>query len=90
MIKTNKLAPKFEPVPHKVVEKKGAELIIENEESNAKYRRNVSHVVKAPPTDPSINYASTNNPTEPAAIELRPKRICRRPPDSSSDETSLH
>lgn len=47
MIKTNKLAPMFEPVPHKVIEKNGAEVTIENPDSNARYKRNVSHVIKA-------------------------------------------
>lgn len=45
--KKNNLTPTFEPIPHRVVEKKGAELIIENMESKVQYRRNVSHALKA-------------------------------------------
>ena len=47
MVRPNKLAPMFEPVRHTVVEKKGAELVVENPESNARYRRNVSHALIA-------------------------------------------
>lgn len=47
MIRPNKLAPIFDPVPHTVVEKKGNELIVVNPATNARYRRNVSHAIKA-------------------------------------------
>lgn len=47
MVRPNKLAPMFEPVSHEVIEKKGSELIVENPESNVRYRRNVSHALKA-------------------------------------------
>lgn len=47
LIRPNKLAPIFEPVPYQVVEKKGNELIVENPASKVRYRRNVSHARKA-------------------------------------------
>lgn len=45
--KTNKLTPTFIPIPHKVIEKKGSELVVEGVDSSVRYRRNVAHVVKA-------------------------------------------
>lgn len=47
MSRPNKLAPTFDPVPHTVVEKKGNELIVLNPATNARYRRSVSHAIKA-------------------------------------------
>lgn len=47
LIRPNKLAPIFDPVPHTVIEKKGNELVVVNPASNTRYRRNVSHAIKA-------------------------------------------
>lgn len=47
LIRPNKLAPIFDPVAHKVVEKNGNELVVENSASGVRYRRNVSHALKA-------------------------------------------
>lgn len=79
MSRPNKLAPTFDPVPHTVVEKKGNELIVVNPATNARYRRNVSHAIKAPPTDPAVDCASSSSSSKPATTEPRPKRICRKP-----------
>lgn len=46
-VKTNKLAPKFDPVSYDVVERKGSEIVVVNPETNEKYRRNVSHAIIA-------------------------------------------
>lgn len=46
VVKKNKLTPTFDPVPHKVIGRKGAELIVENTESNVRYRRNVAHAIR--------------------------------------------
>lgn len=46
MVRANKLAPIFEPIPHEVIERKGGELVVKNTESNVRYRRNVSHALK--------------------------------------------
>lgn len=47
VVKRNKLTPNFEPVSHKVVDRKGSELIVENMDSHAQYRRNVAHKIRA-------------------------------------------
>ena len=49
----NKLSPNFEPVPYKVVEKKGNAVLIEDQEGNTKLR-NTSHMKKFLPPDPCI------------------------------------
>lgn len=49
--KTNKLGPTFVPIPYKVIERKGSEVVVEGVESAVRYRRNVSHVVKVVSTD---------------------------------------
>lgn len=47
VVKTNKLAPTFTPVPHKVIERKGAELLVERLlETKTHYRSNVAHALK--------------------------------------------
>ena len=46
-----KLCPNFEPVPYKVVEKKGNAVLIEDQEGNTKLR-NVSHIKKFLQPDP--------------------------------------
>lgn len=46
VVKTNKLQSTFEPDEYIVVARKGAELTIENKETNKRYRRNVAHVKK--------------------------------------------
>lgn len=46
VVQTNKLAPTFTPVAHKVIERKGAELLVENQATKTRYRRNISHALK--------------------------------------------
>lgn len=45
---SNKLESPFETTPYKVVKRSGAELVIQNTQTEACYRRNVAHVKKAP------------------------------------------
>ena len=47
----NKLSPNFEPVPYKVVEKKGNAVLIEDQDGNTKLR-NTSHMKKFLQPDP--------------------------------------
>ena len=47
----NKLSPNFEPVPYKVVEKKGNAVLIEDHDQNMKLR-NTSHMKKFLQSDP--------------------------------------
>lgn len=51
IIKTNKLMAPFEPVTFKVIGRSGSELLVENPETKARYRRNVAHVILAPSHD---------------------------------------
>lgn len=46
MIKGNKLTPNFNPTPHTVMEKKGNEYKVRNDETGQEYRRNVVHLKK--------------------------------------------
>lgn len=48
---TNKLSAVFEPVSYKIIERTGSEVQVENVETGVRYRRNVTHIKKAPPTD---------------------------------------
>ena len=48
----NKLSPSFEPLPYKVVEKKGNAVLIQDQEGNTKMR-NASHMKKFVQPDPS-------------------------------------
>lgn len=50
LVNTNKLSAKFEPVAFRVVSRQGSELLVENIENGARYRRNITHVIKAPPS----------------------------------------
>lgn len=42
--KTNKLTPNFDPEPMTVIERKGAEAVVQSEETGKTYRRNVAHL----------------------------------------------
>lgn len=46
VIKENKLTPSFDPTTHKVVEKKGNDMTVENTETGHRVRRNVVHLKK--------------------------------------------
>lgn len=46
LIKANKIAPEFNPVPHTVVSKKGGDVVIRENESGQEYRRNILHLKK--------------------------------------------
>lgn len=47
MMKSNKLSPTFDPVPFVIIERTGAEILVENPETKTRYRRNVSHATRA-------------------------------------------
>lgn len=49
--KRNKLESNFSPKVHKVLEKKGGEVVVENNDTKQKYRRSVTHVKKVPEVD---------------------------------------
>lgn len=61
VVPTNKLAPTFIPSAHMVIERKGAELLVENMATKAQYRRNVSHAVKVVRLIEFINYHEHSN-----------------------------
>lgn len=46
MIKGNKLTPNFNPTPHTVMERKGNEYKVKNDETGQEYRRNIVHLKK--------------------------------------------
>lgn len=83
LVKTNKLAPTFEPIPYKVIERKGAEILVEDSETNKRYRRNVSHAIMVPNQQPSTEKDDTHYEKEPPTTaigkEPRPKRSCTKP-----------
>ena len=72
MLKTNKLAPRFDPQAHTVIEKKGAEVIVEDDNTGVRYRRNVAHAIKAP--EPSPEEDDTTDKEEQTTVSPRPKR----------------
>lgn len=53
MTNTNKLSANFEPNDFKVIDHIGSEIIVENIETGARYRRNVTHAKKRPTDDPA-------------------------------------
>ena len=55
----NKLSPNFEPVPYKVVEKKGNAVLIEDQDGNTKLR-NMSHMKKFLQPDPCTEATETD------------------------------
>ena len=59
----NKLSPSFEPLPYKVVEKKGNAVLIQDQEGNTKMR-NASHMKKFIHPDPSTETHGTRERKE--------------------------
>lgn len=55
LMKTNKLSPTFDPEPYVIIERMGSELLVEDPETKAKYRRNVAHATLAPPAPEAAN-----------------------------------
>ena len=53
------MSPNFEPVPYKVVEKKGNAVLIEDQDGNTKLR-NVSHMKKFLQPDPCTEATETD------------------------------
>lgn len=76
MVKSNKLASTFDPVTHKVVERRGAELIVENMETNKRYRRNAAHAVLVP-SQQGVSEASTEKHPKPSK-QHGPKGTAKR------------
>lgn len=85
VVKTNKLAPVFEPTPFKVMDRRGTEIIVRNEETNAQYRRNVSHAIKAPSQQAEGKISTNEVDTKRVGENMdsvrmqRPKRNCVKP-----------
>lgn len=77
-VRTNKLAPKFDPVSYEVIERKGSEIVVVNSQTNEKYRRNVSHAIIAP-TQQSGTPIQKRPSESVLSKEQRPKRTCARP-----------
>lgn len=84
MVKSNKLAPNFEPELFKVIERKGGETVVVSEESGVKYRRHVSHLKpiseKSLDTDLSSKYKDSSSSKLPLSScsknSSKPERNC--------------
>lgn len=82
LIPANKLAPNFEPVDHKVISRSGSELVVENILTGTQYRRNITHVKRAP-----TQKDEEEEEKEPPTIDLeRQRQRMRREPYRSAKQ----
>lgn len=78
MKKANKLSSNYEPDPFKVVEKRGGSVVIEDEASGTKYRRNISHLQKINPPASMKDSSNTVKPiADLASNEIQGHRLQR-------------